>query len=140
MDFVKAATVDEFEKISHKVIKLIGRPVGIIKRDDGTYFGIEASCKHQGADLLADYRGGTVAVVWWTTWDTDVDAEEASRAAREVSPEAATARVERKGRSVLIIRGLPPKLHRAVRSDFASFARGIKGQPAPPDARPSLVY
>ena len=27
MYFIKAATVDEFEEISHKVIKLIGRPV-----------------------------------------------------------------------------------------------------------------
>ena len=81
-----------------------------------------------------------MAVVWWTTWDTEKDAEEAFRAARNVAPETATARVERKGRSVLIIRGVPPKLHRAVRSDFARFARDIKGRPAPPEVRPSLLY
>jgi nitrite reductase/ring-hydroxylating ferredoxin subunit len=73
MDFVKAATIEEFEDISHKVIKLIGRPVGIIKRDDGTFFGIEASCKHQGADLLADYRGGTVAVCPRHQWEYDLE-------------------------------------------------------------------
>jgi nitrite reductase/ring-hydroxylating ferredoxin subunit len=73
MDFVKAATLDEFAHISHKVIKLIGRPVGIIKRQDGTFFGIEASCKHQGADLLADYRGGGIAVCPRHKWEYDLE-------------------------------------------------------------------
>ena len=73
MDFVKAGTVAEFAHISHKVIKLIGRPVGIIKRADGTFFGIEASCKHQGADLLADYRGGRVAVCPRHHWEYDLE-------------------------------------------------------------------
>jgi hypothetical protein len=79
-------------------------------------------------------------VVWWTTWDTDADAQEAFAAARAVSPKGSTARVERKGRAVLIVRGLPAKLHRPVRSDFTSFARRIKAEPAPPDLRPDLVY
>lgn len=73
MDYVKAATLEEFANISHKVIKLIGRPVGIIKRDDGTFFGVEASCKHQGADLLADYRGGGVAVCPRHQWEYDLE-------------------------------------------------------------------
>lgn len=73
MDFVKAGTIDEFNDISHKVIKLIGRPVGIIKREDGSYFGIEASCKHQGADLLSDYRGGRTAVCPRHKWQYDLE-------------------------------------------------------------------
>ncbi len=73
MDFVKAGTLDEFEHITHKVIKLIGRPVGIIKRADGTFLAIEASCKHQGADLLADYRGGRVAVCPRHKWEYDLE-------------------------------------------------------------------
>jgi hypothetical protein len=80
------------------------------------------------------------AVIWWTTWDTDADAAEAYAAARSVSPKGPRARVERKGRSVLIVRGLPPKLHRTVRGDFTSFARHIKDKPAPPDVRPNLTY
>ena len=55
------------------MIKLVGRPVGIIKRDDGTFFGIESSCKHQGADLLADYRGGTMAVCPRHKWEYDLE-------------------------------------------------------------------
>lgn len=73
MDFVKAATLAEFRDACHKVIKLIGRPVGIIKREDGTFFAVEASCKHQGADLLADYRGGRIAVCPRHKWEYDLE-------------------------------------------------------------------
>ena len=92
-------------------------------------------------DLLVVYsRGKQAAVIWWTTWDTDADAEQAYRAARSISPKSSQARVERKGRSVLIVRGLPAKLHRSVRGDFTSFARRIKGALAPPEVRRDLVY
>lgn len=92
-------------------------------------------------DLLAVYsRGKEAAAIWWTTWDDDTEAEQAYRAARSVSPKSSKARVERKGRSVLIVRGLPAKLHRSVRGDFTAFARHIKAKPPPPDVRPSLIY
>lgn len=92
-------------------------------------------------DRLAIYTRGTeAAVIWWTTWDTEADAEEAFEAAREVSAGDPTARVERKDRSVLIVKGLPSKLHRAARSDFISFARRIKEQTAPPSLPPNLIY
>jgi hypothetical protein len=94
-----------------------------------------------GGDHLVVYvRGKEAAVVWWTTWDTGADAEQAYRAARSVSPKNSQARVERKGRSVLVIRGLPAKLHRSVRSEFSSFARRIKDEVAPPEVRRNLVY
>ena len=93
----------------------------------------EAAAGWAGDRLVIYRRGARTAVVWWTTWDTENDAEQAYRAARSVSPRSSMARVERKGRAVLIIRGLPAKLHRAARSDFTSFARRIKGTPAPPD-------
>ena len=101
----------------------------------------EVAAAGWAGDLLVVYtRGEEAAAVWWTTWDTDDDAEEAFRAARAVSPRSSTERVERKGRSVLIVRGLPPKLHRHVRGDFTSFARRIKAEPPPPELRPDLVY
>jgi hypothetical protein len=100
----------------------------------------EAAAGWAGDMLVIYARGKQVAVIWWTTWDTDADAEQAYRAARSVSPKNAKARVERKGRSVLIVRGLPAKLHRPVRGDFTSFGRRIKAAPAPPELRPGLVY
>ena len=108
------------------------------RRESGTH---EKAAEGWAGDQLVVYmRGKDLAVVWWTTWDTEDDAEEAYQAARAVAPKNSTARVERKGRSVLIVRGLPPKLHRAVRSDFSTFARGIKSQPAPPLLPPNPVY
>lgn len=94
-----------------------------------------------GGDQLAIYTRGTeAAVIWWTSWDTEADAEEAFEAARGVLAGDPSARAERKNRSVLIVKGLPPKLHRAVRSDFSSFARRIRDQPAPPNVPPDLIY
>jgi hypothetical protein len=108
------------------------------KRVSGT--DEEAAAGWAGDRLAVYLRRKEAAVIWWTTWDTDADAEEAFRAARSATPRDSTARVERKGRSVLIVRGLPARLHRAVRSDFTSFARRIKDEPAPPDVRPDLIY
>lgn len=101
----------------------------------------EAAAAGWAGDQVVVYeRDAETAVVWWTTWDTEDEAIEAFQAARAVSPEAPTARVERKGRAMLIVRDLPQKLHRAVRGDFSSFARRVNGRPAPPELPPNLVY
>jgi hypothetical protein len=92
-------------------------------------------------DQLAVYRrNDELAVVWWTTWDTEGDAQEAFEAARAVSPRNSRATVERRGRSVLIVRGLPAKLHREAKGLFDTFAREVMSRPAPPSIRPSPVY
>jgi hypothetical protein len=74
------------------------------------------------------------AVVWFTTWDDEREAIEAEAAAirvRDLAPaaRAASQRVERIGRALLIVRDLEPALHRAVARDFASFARALPPQP-----------
>jgi nitrite reductase/ring-hydroxylating ferredoxin subunit len=73
MDYVKVSTIEELSDKSHKVVKLMGRLVGIIKKEDGSFFAVEASCKHQGADLLSDYRGGGVAVCSRHQWEYDLE-------------------------------------------------------------------
>lgn len=93
-----------------------------------------------GDELVVYARGEELALVWWTSWDSAAEAEEAFDAARGVAPKRDTAAVERKGRAVLIVRGLPPKLHRSVRSDFSSFARQLRDRPPPPEAPKNLVY
>jgi hypothetical protein len=101
----------------------------------------EAAAAGWAGDRLVVYvRGARSAVIWWTIWDSESEAEEAFRAAQSVSPNDSGARVERHGRAVLIVRGLPAKLQRAVRRDFASFARHTKREPAVPDAPPALRY
>jgi len=107
-------------------------------RASGTH---EQAAAGWAGDQLAVYqRDEKTAVIWWTSWDSELDAQEAFAAARSVSPKDSSARVERKGRAVLIVRGLPHRLHRAARSDFNSFARSLKNRPPPPEVRPSLVY
>ncbi|MGB5351747.1 MAG: hypothetical protein WBN10_19210 [Polyangiales bacterium] len=100
----------------------------------------QAAAGWAGDRLVVYRRNKQTAAIWWTSWDSESDAEEAFNAARSVSPKDPNARVERKGRAVLILRGLPHRLHRAARSDFNSFARGLKDQPPPPELRPSLIY
>jgi hypothetical protein len=55
-----------------------------------------------------------------------------------VSNRDKTVHVERKGRSVLISRGLPEKLERQVKGDFVEFARRTRNLPAPPFVPPPL--
>lgn len=73
MDYVKVADTSEFIDKSHKTVKLLGRLVGIIKREDGSFFAVEAACKHQGADLLSEYRGGNVVFCPRHQWEYDLE-------------------------------------------------------------------
>ena len=101
----------------------------------------EAAAAGWAGDQLAVYRrNDELAVVWWTTWDTEDDAREAFKAAKAVAPSGSRATVERRGRSVLIVRGVPPKLHREVKNRFDAFAREVMSRPPPPGIRPSPVY
>jgi hypothetical protein len=93
-----------------------------------------------GDQLVVYRRGEELGVVWWTTWDSEAEAEEAYRAAQTVAPSGTPSLTDRKGRAVLIVLGLPAKLHRSLRSQFTSFARAIEARPAPPTLRPSPVY
>ncbi len=73
MDYVKVSNLQEFKEKTHKVVKLMGRLVGIIRRENGSFFAVEASCKHQGADLLTEYRGGKRAVCPRHKWEYDLE-------------------------------------------------------------------
>jgi len=76
MDYVKVAKTTDFSDTRHKIVKLLGRLVGIIKRDDGSFFAVEASCKHQGADLLVGYSGGTVVSCHRHQWKYNLETGE----------------------------------------------------------------
>ncbi|MFW5875709.1 MAG: hypothetical protein ACOCXM_03120 [Myxococcota bacterium] len=92
----------------------------------------EAAAAGWAGDRLRVYqsRTGPGAVVWFTLWDDEDEAEEALQAARGVR-EAVPAdrrdrhRVERRGRAVLILRGLPKELHPPVRKAFRAFAESV---------------
>ncbi len=92
----------------------------------------EAAAMGWGGDQVAVYqRSDETAVVWWTTWDSQTDAEEAYKAARRVAPKNPSSLVQRRGRAVMIVRDLPPRLHRAARKAFAAFADDLRGRRPP---------
>jgi hypothetical protein len=101
----------------------------------------EAAAAGWAGDHLTVYRrAGKTAVIWWTTWDSEADAVEAYRAAQRVAPKKPSSMAERQGRAVLIVRDLPPRLQRAVRKAFATFARSVNGQRPPPEGARDSAY
>jgi nitrite reductase/ring-hydroxylating ferredoxin subunit len=52
MEFIKVAVINDFETKEMKSLSVLGKKVGVFKRDDGSFYAIETGCKHQGADLL----------------------------------------------------------------------------------------
>lgn len=53
MDFIKAAKIEDFDSTDHKTVKILAKNIGIFKREDGSFYAMEISCKHQQANLLA---------------------------------------------------------------------------------------
>ncbi|MFW6066886.1 MAG: hypothetical protein ACOC97_00995 [Myxococcota bacterium] len=83
-------------------------------------------------DRLRVYQAedGSTAVVWFTLWDDEREAREAmdaAQAVRDAAPKAERVRhvVERRGRAVLVVRGLSRELHPAVHRAFRTFAGSL---------------
>jgi hypothetical protein len=96
-----------------------------------------------GGDRLRVYRSDTEsAVVWFTSWDDEAQAREAEAAARRVmdavpAGSRTTHRVERIGRAIVILRGLPPALHDDALRPFRTWAQSLPAHP-PRLVSPSL--
>ena len=76
MQFVKIGKVSEFEIIKIKSFSLLGKKVGVIKRDDGSFYAIEVGCKHQGADLTNGTIQDGVATCPRHGWKYDLETGE----------------------------------------------------------------
>lgn len=61
LDYIKAATIDEFKNKRIKSVSILGRKVGIIKGQNSEFYAIDVSCKHQGADITRGHISGDVA-------------------------------------------------------------------------------
>ena len=73
MEYVKVARLEELEDCPYKSLKLFGRLVAIVKKDDGSLFAIESACKHHGADLMENYTGGSVVECPRHQWRYDLE-------------------------------------------------------------------
>lgn len=72
MDYVKIARTADFISIRIKSYMILGKKVALLRLDDGSFLAIEASCKHQGADLTTGEICGTVATCPRHQWMYDL--------------------------------------------------------------------
>jgi nitrite reductase/ring-hydroxylating ferredoxin subunit len=61
MDYIEVANVDDFKNQRIKSVTILGKKVGIIKRQDSEFYAIEVGCKHQGADITRGDISGDIA-------------------------------------------------------------------------------
>jgi nitrite reductase/ring-hydroxylating ferredoxin subunit len=76
MEFVKVAVLDDFQTQQVKSISVLGKKVGIFRRDDGSFYAMETGCKHQGADLLQGKTEAGVATCPRHDWQYDLESGE----------------------------------------------------------------
>ncbi len=72
MDFLRLAGIDDFSCRPIRSFTILGRKIGIFKREDGTFRALEAGCKHQGADLTAGRIENNVATCPRHGWKYDL--------------------------------------------------------------------
>lgn len=59
--FIKLATIHDFEDTRIKSYSIVARPVAIIKDPDGTFWATEIGCKHNNFDLTnGKFKGDEV--------------------------------------------------------------------------------
>jgi len=68
MDYIRIAKINDFKNKHIKSFSLFGKKIGVIKPKDNSFYAIEISCKHQGADLTAGKIEGTVATCHRHQW------------------------------------------------------------------------
>lgn len=73
MDYVRLAKIEDFSQIKIKSFSLMGKRVAIILRNDGSFYAIEASCKHQGADLTEGEVVNSIATCPRHQWQYDLE-------------------------------------------------------------------
>lgn len=70
--FVKAATVEDFAERTVKSVRILGKPVAILREADGTFRAMEAGCKHQNADITQGQIVNDVATCPRHGWQYDL--------------------------------------------------------------------
>ncbi len=73
MEYIFITTIQEYESEPQHSYALFGRKIGIFRRKDGSYYGLETNCKHQGADLLTGTVEDGVATCPRHDWCYDLE-------------------------------------------------------------------
>ena len=72
MDYIRLASVGDFQGIRMKSFRLMGRIVAIVRERDGTFWATEIACKHQNADLTTGRFDGDVVTCPRHFWKYDI--------------------------------------------------------------------
>lgn len=72
MTWLRIGTAGDFPTGSLRIVHLLGRAVGIRREADGTLFALELACRHQGGDLSAGKREGTLVTCPRHGWRYDL--------------------------------------------------------------------
>ncbi len=75
-DYIAIAHIDDFDTVSIRSYSIMGKKIGIIKREDGSFYAIEVSCKHQGADLTKGMIRNNIATCARHQWKYDLETGE----------------------------------------------------------------
>jgi len=73
MDLIKLAKVEDFNDRKIKSFFVIGKKIGIVKREDGTFYATEVGCKHQGADITRGKIENNIATCPRHGWQYDLE-------------------------------------------------------------------
>lgn len=67
-NFLKVARVEDFQKKNYVCISFRTRWIAVIKAQDGSFYAIEANCKHQNANLLSNGLRGEIVTCHRHGW------------------------------------------------------------------------
>lgn len=73
MDYLKLATIAEFENKKIKSLSVMGKKIGIFKRGDRQFYAMEVGCKHQGADMTTGKIENNIATCPRHGWKYDLE-------------------------------------------------------------------
>ncbi|MBD3419260.1 MAG: Rieske 2Fe-2S domain-containing protein [Chitinivibrionales bacterium] len=76
MSYIKLATRKDFEHTRIRSFAVMGKKIGIIKRDDGSFYAMDVGCKHQNADITKGTIEGNVATCPRHQWQYDLETGE----------------------------------------------------------------
>ena len=62
MQYLKVAKISDFSSKRYIVFTYLTRAIAVIKNSDDSFYAIEATCKHQNANLLVNGMQGDIAV------------------------------------------------------------------------------
>jgi nitrite reductase (NADH) small subunit len=59
-NFIKAAKISDFVNKKFKCFRFKAKPVGIFKKEDGSFVAMEVACRHQNANLMSGKKVGDI--------------------------------------------------------------------------------